>query len=48
MTASFVTLERKGRIAVVRFDLSDGKNALSQQIGARKASTSRAPRSITA
>lgn len=32
MTASFVTLERKGRIAVVRFDLGDGKNALSRQI----------------
>src|SRR5579864_5695519 len=32
MTASPITLERKGRIAVVRFDLGDGKNALSRQI----------------
>ena len=32
MAASSITLERKGRIAVVRFDLGDGKNALSRHI----------------
>jgi enoyl-CoA hydratase len=32
MAASPITLERKDRIAVVRFDLGDGKNALSRQI----------------
>jgi enoyl-CoA hydratase len=32
MAASPVTLSRKGRIAVVRFDLGDGKNALSRQV----------------
>jgi enoyl-CoA hydratase/carnithine racemase len=32
MPASAVTIERKGRIAIVRFDLGDGKNALSRQI----------------
>ena len=32
MTASPVTIERKGRIAVVRLDLGDGKNALSREI----------------
>ena len=32
MAASPITLERKGRIAVVRFDLGDGKNALSRQV----------------
>lgn len=31
MTASPVTVERKGRIAIVRFDLGDGKNALSRR-----------------
>jgi enoyl-CoA hydratase len=32
MPASPVSIERKGRIAVIRFDLGDGKNALSRQI----------------
>ncbi|HYM04740.1 MAG TPA: enoyl-CoA hydratase/isomerase family protein [Stellaceae bacterium] len=32
MSASPVTLERHGRIAIVRFDTGDGKNALSRQI----------------
>jgi enoyl-CoA hydratase len=32
VTASPVQLERRGRIAVIRFDLGDGKNALSRQI----------------
>ncbi len=32
MPASPVAVERKGRICVVRFDLGDGKNALSRRI----------------
>jgi enoyl-CoA hydratase len=32
MTSSPVQVERKGRIAVVRFDLKDGKNALSRRV----------------
>jgi enoyl-CoA hydratase len=32
MSASPVSIERKGRIAVIRFDRSDGKNALSRQV----------------
>jgi enoyl-CoA hydratase len=32
MPASPVSIERKGRIAVIRFDRGDGKNALSRQI----------------
>jgi enoyl-CoA hydratase len=32
MPASPVTTERKGRIAIIRFDLGDGKNALSREV----------------
>lgn len=32
MSASTVTIERRGRIAIVRFDAGDGKNALSRQV----------------
>lgn len=32
MPASPVTIERRGRIAIVRFDTGDGKNALSRQV----------------
>ncbi len=32
MAASPVSIERQGRIAVVRFDTGDGKNALSRQV----------------
>jgi enoyl-CoA hydratase len=32
MPALAISIERKGRIAVVRFDLGDGKNALSRQM----------------
>ena len=46
MPASPVSVERKGRVAVIRFDRGDGKNALSRQVSAaprpRKRSRSRA------